>query len=95
MKKNILKISQTEINKLKFKKKDVLESDKAKKERIKKLKIAVMQKKKKGGTVSLIIETAKRGLFRIDSLILMAGRDFIMLVGGETIPVKAIKKIKL
>ncbi|MCB0478914.1 MAG: hypothetical protein KDC84_12155 [Crocinitomicaceae bacterium] len=95
MNKKIIQINQTEIDKLKFKSNDVLETEKARKERKRKLKIAVMRKKREGGTVSLILESAKRGLFRVDSLVLMAGRDFVMLAGGTTLPVKSIKKIKL
>lgn len=95
MKKDIIRINQTEITRLRFKKKDVLLSDKDKRTRLKKLRVAVMRKKTKDGTVRLIIESAKRGLFEVESLILMAGRDFVMLAGGQTVPVKAIKKIKL
>ncbi|MEZ4938689.1 MAG: hypothetical protein R2799_13950 [Crocinitomicaceae bacterium] len=95
MKRKIIKIRPSEIDKLNFKKCDVLQSEKDVYERMRKLSIAVMRKKREGGHVQLIIESAKRGLFQVEGLILMAGRDFVMLAGGTTLPIKSIKKIKL
>lgn len=37
--------------------------------------------------------TKKRGIMKVASSVLMAGKDFIVLKGGETIPIKSVLRV--
>lgn len=91
---NIIKINKSELKKLSFK--DVEALNNKKQRELERHLAAAIQKDKDGtGKVEISFQTEKRGLFKVISPILTAGEEFLILKGGESIPLNSITKISL
>lgn len=89
----IIKINKSELKKISFSDNVVL--DKASQiTRDNQLKGAIVMKKDGTGRVDITFQSKDRGEFRVVSPILTAGEDFLVLKGGQTIPIKCITAIK-
>ena len=95
MRNEIIKIYKTQIHKLNLSQKEVLSSNTKIKERKNLLKAAVIKRKDGDGKVNITIQTEDRGDFKIYSAVLMAGKDFVELKGGNYLPIRCIKKVSI
>lgn len=43
---------------------------------------------------TVVFQSKNRGLFHVRASILMAGRDFVVFKGGQTLPIKSIVHVK-
>lgn len=91
---NAIRIHKTELKKISFAENEVLEKP-LKKERDNRLIAAIRKKKDGTGKVGITFQTKNRGNFKVVSSILTAGKDFLIIKGGQTIPINSILKISL
>jgi hypothetical protein len=91
---NTIKINKTELKKISFTEKEVLDQPNQK-ERSNLLNAAIRKKKDGTGKVGITFKTKNRGSFKVATAILTAGEDFLVIKGGQTIPIKSITKISL
>jgi hypothetical protein len=89
-----IKINKTELAKISFIKETIL-SGKEQAERATLLKSAIMKAKDGSGKVNITFESKNRGKFEVLAAILTAGQEFLILKGGQTIPISSIIKISL
>jgi hypothetical protein len=90
----IIKINKTELNKISFARLEVLDA-KAKNERTTRLKAAIGMHKDGTGKVEITFQTANRGKFKVVCPIITAGKEYIEIKGGQTIPIISVLKISL
>jgi hypothetical protein len=57
------------------------------------LKVAINSTMNSRKLSTIVFQTKNRGIFQIKSSILMQGKDYIVLKGGKSIPVKSIIKV--
>ncbi|MFT6246789.1 MAG: hypothetical protein ACJA0U_003550 [Salibacteraceae bacterium] len=57
------------------------------------LKVAINSTMNSRKLSTIVFQTKNRGIFQIKSSILMQGKDYIVLKGGRSIPVKSIIKV--
>jgi hypothetical protein len=91
---HIIKINKTELNKISFAEENVLD-EKSKNDRANRLIVAIGRHKDGTGRVEITFQTANRGKFKVFCAILTAGKEYIEIKGGQTIPIKSIIKISL
>jgi hypothetical protein len=89
-----IKIYKTELKKISFGISEELDR-KSQKEKSNRIMVAIGKYKDGSGKVEITFQTKNRGKFKVLSAILAAGEDYIMLKGGQNIPIKSITKISL
>lgn len=94
-KRKVILIDKEELNKINFTQKEVLFSKQKIEDRKHKLTSAMMMKKDGDAKVTITFKTKSRGYFKVIAPVLMMGKDFIELKGGQIIPVKSIRKVTL
>lgn len=57
------------------------------------LKVAINRTMNSRKLSTIVFQTKNRGIFQVRSSILMSGKDYIVLKGGKSIPVKSIIKV--
>jgi hypothetical protein len=91
---NIIKINKSELNKISFSQEEVL-AKKFQDERTTLLKSAIGKKKDGTGKVEITFQSKERGKFKVVTPILTAGKEYLVIKGGQTIPINSIIKISL
>ena len=94
-KENPIKIEKSEINKLQFTRKDPLRNPRKRKSRLQLLKAtASVNPNEKNGKLKIHFKTNKRGVFSVNSKVLVAQPEYVILKGGTVIPTNAICKVE-
>ncbi len=57
------------------------------------LKVAINQTTHSKKLSTIVFQTRNRGILQVKSSILMAGKDFIVLKGGQSLPIKSIVQV--
>jgi hypothetical protein len=89
-----IKINKTELSKISYNHEAVLDK-KYQNDRDNLLKAAIGKNKDGTGKVEITFQSINRGKFKVTSAILTAGKEFIVLRGGQTIPINSITNISL
>lgn len=90
-----LRISKKQIRKIDFPKSDVLADIQKKKNRKQALQSAANRKKDDESAVKIVFESKRRGPLSIQSDVLVAHKDYVMLSGGHVLPMSSIRKVSL
>ena len=91
---NIIKINKSELKKICFAQEETLDK-KAQNERATRLKAAIRMHKDGTGKVEITFQTSNKGKFTVLCPIITAGKEYVEIKGGQTIPLHSILKISL
>lgn len=91
---NALKIEKAELRSVKFD--AVPGQDLISKQKIlRALKNATGMKNKMDNRVAIIFRSKHHGLLKVIGTVLMTGKEFVVLRGGQTIPINCIRSVNL
>lgn len=90
---NVLNIVSTELQKIQFLK-NAPQDDKLNKQRRRKLEKSA-QLGIRDFKTKIAFESVKRGILQIESAVIAVTKDYVVLKGGSTIPISAIREVRL